>query len=74
MELNFKKAKDLLENTYLIIYSPNPDDQMRFDNYDNVWPVKTRPHHLHIRGMQNVVESPMTGAPDNDIPIIFKYI
>jgi len=30
---------------------------MRFDNYDDIWDVKTSPHHSHIRGMKKVIES-----------------
>jgi len=72
------RYNDYGEYTYCVIYSPNPDDQMRFDNYDDMWDVKTRPHHFHIRGMQSVIDSPMKGDPNHDIPIllheILKYI
>ena len=47
---------------------------MRFDNYDNVWDVPTRPHHFHIRGMESVIERPMIGIPEKDIPNLFKSI
>jgi hypothetical protein len=70
----YVRYNDYDEYTYCIIYSPNPDNQMRFDNYDDVWNVKTRPNHIHIRGMQSVIESPMRGIPDVDIPILIKYI
>jgi hypothetical protein len=46
---------------------------MRFDNYDDIWDVKTRPNHFHVRGMQSVIESPMRGMPDLDIPTLFKH-
>ena len=58
----------------LVIYSPNPDDQMRFNNYDDIWNIKTRPHHFHVRGMQSVVDIPMRGEPNHDLPILLKYI
>ncbi|MEE9378388.1 MAG: hypothetical protein V3V33_10170 [Candidatus Lokiarchaeia archaeon] len=32
------------------------------------------PHHFHVRGMQSVVDSPMRGEPNHDIPILLKYI
>lgn len=70
----FIRYNDYREYTCLIIFSPNPDDQMRFDNYDNIWPVKTRPHHFHTRGMQTVIDSSMIGEPNYDIPILFQYI
>jgi len=62
------------EYSYCAIFSPNPDDQMRFDNYDDIWDVKTRPHHFHVRGMQSVIESPMRGEPSYDIPILLNNI
>ena len=68
------RYNDYGEYSYCIIYSPNPDDQMRFDNYDNIWDVKTRPHHFHIRGMQSVIDSPMKGDPNHDIPILLQEI
>jgi hypothetical protein len=46
---------------------------MRFDNYDDIWDVKTRPNHFHVRGMQSVIESPIRGMPDLDIPTLFKH-
>lgn len=68
------RYNDFGEYTYLVIYSPNPDDQMRLDNYDNIWPVRTRPHHFHVRGMQSVVDSPMNGEPNRGVPLLFKNI
>ncbi|MBA7527024.1 hypothetical protein ES705_19197 [subsurface metagenome] len=47
---------------------------MRFDNYDDRWDVKTRPHHFHKRCMQSVIESPMDGDPNQDIPVLVKKI
>jgi len=68
------RYNDYGEYTYCVIFSPNLDDQMRFDNYDNRWNVKTRPHHFHIRGLQSVKESPMKGEPRQDIPVLIKKI
>ncbi len=62
------------EYSYCVIFSPNPDDQMQFDNYDDIWDVKTRPHHFHIRGMQSVIDSLMNEEPNHDIPILLEYI
>ena len=68
------RYNDYGEYSYSAIFSPVPDDQMRFDNYDNIWRVKSRPHHFHKRGMQSVVESPMIGEPNHDISILLKNI
>ncbi len=68
------RYNDYGEYSYSVIFSPNPDDQMRFDNYDDIWDVKTRPHHFHQRRMQSIVESPMMGEPKHDISILLKNI
>jgi hypothetical protein len=68
------RYNDYGEYSYSITYSPNPDDQMRFDNYDDIWNVKTKPHHWHSRGLQTVIESPMNGDPDNDVPLLIELI
>ncbi|MCJ7651843.1 MAG: hypothetical protein MUP85_24850 [Candidatus Lokiarchaeota archaeon] len=47
---------------------------MRFDNYDDRWDVKTRPHHFHVRGLQYSLESPMLGDPSHHIPILLRMI
>jgi len=68
------RYNDFGEYSYSVIFSPNPDDQMRFDNYDDRWDVKTRPHHFHVRGLQYSLESPMLGDPSHDIPILLRMI
>jgi len=62
------------EYSYSAIFTPNPDDQMRFDNFDDRWDVNTRPHHFHNRGLKSIIESPMLGKPNHDIPILLKMI
>ena len=68
------RYNDFGEYSYSVIFTPNPDDQMRFDNFDDRWDVNTRPHHFHIRGLKSTIESPMLGEPNHDIPIILKMI
>jgi len=68
------RYNDYGEYSYCVIFSPNPDDQMRFDNYDDIWDLKTRPHHFHVRGMQSVVDKPDEWRTNLDIPILLKYI
>lgn len=68
------RYNDFGEYSYNVIFTPNPDDQMRFDNYDDRWDVKTRPHHLHVRGLKSTTESPMGGEPIHDIPILIDKI
>ena len=68
------RYNDFGENSYSVIFTPNPDDQMRFDNFDDRWDVNTRPHHFHNRGLKSIIESPMLGKPNHDIPILLKMI
>jgi len=70
----FIRYNDFGEYTYLAIFSPAPDDMIRFDNYDDTWPVSSRPHHFHTQGLNDVIESPMKGLPTNDIPLLLKKI
>jgi hypothetical protein len=62
------------EYSYTIKYSGSVLDRVRFDNFDDKWPVKTKPHHVHHRYEKDAVESPMQGLPDKDIPILITYI
>ena len=62
------------EYGYQIIHSHKKNDFSRFDNFDDRWEVETRPHHLHIRGKNEVVESGMNGNPKEDIPLLVEYI
>lgn len=62
------------EYGYQIVYSLKKGDQVRFDNFDDRWPVTTRPHHFHERGGESVRESPMSGNPSQDIPILIEFI
>ncbi|KKN21471.1 hypothetical protein LCGC14_0924980 [marine sediment metagenome] len=70
----YLRYNDYEEYSYSTIFSPNPDDQIRFDNYDDIWDVETRPHHFHTRGLKKVIDSPMKGEPEHDIPILLTFI
>ena len=71
---NFEVVLYIRYNDYSVIFTPNPDDQMRFDNYDDRWDVNSKPHHFHTRGLNSTTESPMLGEPNHDIPILLKMI
>ena len=62
------------EYSYHVNFSTDPLDRLRFDNYDDHWPVSTRPHHFHSRNEKNARESPMNGEPDHDMPLLIKYL
>jgi hypothetical protein len=64
------KYNDFQEYGYNITFSSLALDRCRFDNYDNLWAVRSRPHHFHPRYAQNGFASPMVGDPEKDIPML----
>ncbi len=62
------------EYTYVIQFSLEKFDQIRYDNFDDTWVVPTRPHHCHLRHNKDVVDSPFVGEPETDIPILSDII
>ncbi|TFG27339.1 MAG: hypothetical protein EU532_07615 [Promethearchaeota archaeon] len=58
------------EYSYSIIFSKIEFDRCRFDNYDNLWEVSSRPHHLHPRKTKTAISSSMSGDPQSDIPLL----
>jgi hypothetical protein len=88
ININFKRLHILLkdgveiyivyndydEYSYSIIFSKLGLDRYRFDNYDNLWEVSSRPHHLHPRNSKEAISSDMIGDPDSDIPLLCKLL
>lgn len=70
----FIQYNNFNEYSYSIIFSQLKNDFCRYDNYDDRWKVKTRPHHFHLRWKKGVIDSPMTGDPNLDIPKLCKWI
>lgn len=68
------RYNDFNEYSYQLIFSQDPFDRIRFDNFDDHWDVESRPHHFHPRGEKKGINSPMDGFPKHDIPILLKYI
>lgn len=66
------RYNDYDEYSYQLIYSQKPLDRIRCDNYDDMWNVKSKPHHFHPRYEKNANESPMNGDPEHDIPILLN--
>ena len=62
------------EYSYSVFFSPDELDRIRFDNYDDRWDVKSRPHHLHLRKSKEVQDSPMIGKPEKDMQHLIKLI
>ena len=62
------------EYGYQLIITKRKGDFVRFDNFDDRWPVSTKPHHFHSRYDNPVVDSPMTGDPKQDIPNLIQFL
>jgi len=56
------------------MFSRKKSDFVRYDNYDDRWNVKTKPHHFHPRNKKPVLKSPMIGNPKYDMPILIQFI
>jgi len=46
----YVRFNDFDEYAYHIQFSHAREDRIRYDNYDENWPVRTAPHHVHARG------------------------
>jgi len=62
------------EYSYSIFYSSQELDRIRFDNYDNLWNVPTKPHHVHPRYKEVGEISTMNGDPVNDMRILANIL
>ena len=62
------------EYSYSIIFSKLELDRCRFDNYDALWDVSSRPHHFHPRNKKEATSSVMIGDPDSDMPLLCKFL
>ncbi|MHA1490862.1 MAG: hypothetical protein ACTSRI_14605 [Promethearchaeota archaeon] len=48
-----------------MIYSPNPDDQMRFDNYDDRWDL----NYSTLKGGDSLITKRVSSFTDNCLKI-----
>jgi len=62
------------EYAYQVIFSKKKNDFIRYDNFDDKWKGSTKPHHIHSRFDNPIVESPMIGVPKHDMPILINFL
>ena len=62
------------EYGYQLLFTKKKGDFVRWDNFDDKWPVSSRPHHYHSRFGGGVEDSSMTGNPSSDIPWLIQFI
>ncbi len=72
--MTYIRYNDFNEYSYQIIFSNTKNDWVRFDNYDNIWEVRTKPNHKHCRSTSEVKESPMIGDPEKDILLLVNEL
>ena len=60
------------EYSYSLIFSGMSLDRCRFDNYDDLWEVPSKPHHFHARFTDDGMESEMTGDPEHDMLLLIN--
>ncbi len=60
--------------SYQLDFSKKLNDRIRYDNYDDTWPISTKSHHFHPQNQKETIESQMNGDPTHDIPILIKKI
>ena len=70
----YVQYNDYGEYSYIIQFSYVSKDSYRFDNYDTTWSVQSMPHHFHPRNLDEGFQSPMTGIPEHDIPLLCSLI
>jgi hypothetical protein len=70
----FIRYNEFEEYGYQLIMSKKKYDTLRFDNFDDRWPVSSRPHHYHPKENKPVTESPMVGSPSQDMPKLIRLI
>ena len=68
------RYNDYDEYSYQLVFSQEPLDRIRYDNYDDMWEVNSKPHHFHPRGEKIAFESSMNGDPKHDISILLKEL
>ena len=70
----FIRYNEFEEYGYQLVISKKKYDTIRFDNFDDRWPVPSRPHHFHPKNNNPVRESPMVGLPSEDVPKLIAII
>ncbi|MHA1721385.1 MAG: hypothetical protein ACTSWX_11335 [Promethearchaeota archaeon] len=69
----FIRYNDYNEYSYQYYFFSQLGDFICFDNFDDRWPISTRPHHLHTKN-KKVIESVMNGDPNHDIPLLSQKV
>ncbi len=60
--------------SYIVMFSSQKLDRIRFDNFDNKWEVPSKPHHTHPRHQEKAIESPFKGSSSDNIKFLCSII
>ena len=70
----FMRYNNYNQYSYVILFSSQTLDRVRFDNFDDRWDVATKPHHTHPRYKERAARSPFRGVPSEHTPILCNLI
>ena len=70
----FMRYNNYNQYSYVILFSSQTLDRVRFDNFDDRWEDTTKPHHTHPRYKENATRRPFKGSPSEDTPILCNLI
>ena len=70
----FIRYNNYNQYSYVVLFSSQSLDRVRFDNFDDRWEVTSKPNHTHLRYIEKATSSPFTGIPSQDIKILCKLL
>lgn len=70
----FLRYNNYGQYSYVVMFSFEKLDRVRFDNFDDKWEVPSKPHHTHPRHQEKAIESPFKGIPSDDIKFLCSII
>ncbi|MBD3191039.1 MAG: hypothetical protein GF308_10365 [Candidatus Heimdallarchaeota archaeon] len=70
----FIRYNNYNQYSYVILFSSQALDRIRFDNFDDRWDVKSKPNHTHPRFQKEASDSPFSGIPKKDIVILCQLL
>lgn len=70
----YVRYNDFDEYSYHVQFSFAKEDRVRYDNYDENWPVTTAPHHFHPRNNKDATDTLMIGNPEQDMQRLVKEL
>ncbi len=70
----FIRYNNYNQYSYVVLFSSQKLDRIRFDNFDDRWEVTSKPNHTHPRYQEKTIESPFKGIPSKDIRLLCNLL